>query len=139
MTSSSLKDKVEPHTDALAVISIGSNCGDRINQVSAGIDWLKRILHMISVSSIYNTEDCHGGNREYLNAVVAGLTDISPTELDQLCKRYELDHGRTPEARAQGDVPVDIDVVKYDNEILRPKDYRQRFFQKGYQELFPDK
>mgnify|MGYP000792160466 FL=1 len=116
---------------ANVALSIGSNCGNRHRQVSAGIDWLKEILTECEISEIYATGDCSGGNREYMNAVVAGKTSLGLKELEISCKEYERRHGRTPTARANGDVPVDIDTVVYDGYIVREKDYRQTYFQIG--------
>lgn len=116
-------------------LSVGSNCGNRHSQVEAGIGWLRDLLMNVKVSSIYSTGDCHGGPRDYYNAVVKGSTSMVIEELNEMCKEYELNHGRTPEARNKGDVPIDIDVVVYGNETIRPKDFRQKFFQIGYQQL----
>lgn len=117
------------------ILSVGSNCGDRQSQVADGTSWLQELLENSKQSSIYSTGDCHGGMRDYFNAVVKGVTSLSIEELDSHCKDYELSHGRTPEARSIGDVPIDIDVVVYDNEIVRPNDFRREFFQIGYQQL----
>lgn len=116
-------------------LSVGSNCGDRSTQVASGSEWLKSILQDSQISSIYSTGDCHGGPRDYHNAVVKGKTEFSPEQLEILCKYYEKCHGRNEDARKHGDVPIDIDVVKYDGKILRPKDYYQNFFRLGYDQL----
>lgn len=117
------------------VFSVGSNCGDRGSRVSGGISWLEGFLSECRVSSVYTTGDCHGGKRVYVNAVVAGLCDMSRERIETLCKEYEISCGRTSEARLRGDVPVDIDLVIFDGAILRPKDYRQKFFQIGFMQL----
>ncbi len=117
------------------IICIGSNCGDREENVASSIVWLATLLSEFKHSSIYATPDCHGGQRKYMNAVAAGYTRHSASELDRLCKQRELECGRNASARAVGDVPVDIDVVVYDNEILRVKDYQSEFFIKGYLQL----
>ncbi len=116
-------------------ICIGSNCGDREENVASSIAWLSTLLSNFRHSSIYATPDCHGGQRKYMNAVAIGCTRLSVAELDQLCKQRELECGRNAAARAAGDVPVDIDVVVYGNEILRMKDYQSEFFIKGYLQL----
>ncbi len=122
-------------SDVEVVLSLGSNCGDRHLQVKDGIAWLKDRLLQAVASSIYTTGDCHGGPRDYYNAVVKGITSKGPDELDKLCKQYETEHGRTIDARLRGDVPVDIDIVIYDRNIVRPKDFSRQFFQIGYQEI----
>ena len=74
----------------------------------------------------------HGGFREYINAVLSGYTLLTPLELDTKCKQFELEHGRTLEARKAGNVAIDIDLVIYGNDILRPKDFAREFFKIGY-------
>lgn len=120
---------------ASVIMSVGSNCGDRSTNVSDGIRWLREILEDTRISTIYSTGDCHGGPRDYFNAVVKGKTTIAIERLEEMCKEYENAHGRTAEVRAVGDVPIDIDIVVYENIIVRPKDYRQQFFQIGYKQL----
>lgn len=115
-----------------AVISIGSNCGDRNKNVKAGLEWLNKLLIDSKASSIYATPDCVGGQREYINAVVKGKTDLTLYELEDKCKEYEKLHGRTAEARRVGDVPIDIDVVIFDENVVRPKDAGRSFFTLGY-------
>lgn len=124
-----------PEKSVPAVFSIGSNCGDRLSNVQNGINWLTSILSDFGISHIYATPDCHGGHREYMNAVVKGLTTLSPEQIEKLCKEFEISNGRDCKARAAGDVPLDIDLVIYDGEILRPKDFAREFFKIGYESI----
>ena len=117
------------------VFSLGSDCGDREASVAKGISWLRNILGGCRVSSIYATPDCHGGFKEYMNAVVSGYTDLSASRLEAMCKEFEVECGRTPECRAKGDVPIDVDIVIYDGKILRERDYAQEFFRIGMREI----
>ena len=118
-----------------ALCCIGSNCGDREANVAAALQWLSHILSDFRHSPIYATPDCRGGHREYMNAVGVGLTEYDPAEFGLRCKEYELSCGRTSAARAVGDVPVDIDLVVYEGQVLKEKDYRCEFFIKGYLSL----
>ena len=115
-----------------AIFSIGSNCGCRYENVSKGIKWLSEFLTDFSCSTIYATPDCHGGSKEYLNAVARGITRLSPDRLESICKEYEEANGRDKTSRKLGNVPVDIDLVVYGKSILRAKDYKCEFFQIGY-------
>lgn len=122
--------------DAVGVIlSVGSNCGDRYSNVEEGIDWLSSHVCVSGVSDIYSTPDCHGGPTHYMNAVVAGTTNLSIEQLEVLCKAHEVEKGRDEKARAAGMVPLDIDVVIYNGTIIREKDYSQTFFKIGFSQL----
>lgn len=117
------------------IFCIGSNCGDRELQVDSSLEWLSERLSDFHHSHVYATPDCHGGARKYLNAVAIGFTGLSTDELVRICKERELACGRDDSARAAGDVPIDIDLVVYEREILREKDFVSEFFIKGYKEL----
>ena len=119
-------------TAPLAIFSIGSNYGDRIVNVRNGIKWLSQMLSDFRSSSIYATPDCHGGAKEYFNAVVCGSTKDTPQNLEQMCKQYEAICGRDDTMRRNGNVPVDIDLVIYDGRVLRPNDFKREFFKIGY-------
>lgn len=118
-----------------ALFCIGSNCGDRNGNVAAALVWLRGMLTDFHNSSIYATPDCKGGERRYLNAVCCGKTLLDPSELEARCKEFETACGRDAAARAAGDVPIDVDLVVYDGEVLRRKDYGCEFFIKGHTEI----
>ena len=117
---------------SLAIFSIGSNCGDRSVNVRNGLIWLSQHLTDFRSSSIYATPDCHGGTKEYFNAVACGKTYDTPQNLELLCKQYEALCGRDDTMRKSGNVPVDIDLVIYDGSVLRPNDFKREFFKIGY-------
>lgn len=117
------------------IFCVGSNCNDREASVEAALKWLSEMLMDFRRSPIYATPDCHGGQREYMNAVAIGKTMLQPPELELACKEYEVACGRDAAARAAGDVPVDVDTVVYGNTVLRIKDYRCEFFLRGYKYL----
>ena len=126
-------DSIEEEAEASeAIFSIGSNCGCRYDNVNKGIIWLSGLLKDFKCSTIYATPDCHGGSKEYLNAVARGITNLSPERLECICKEYEQANGRDEMTREMGNVPVDIDLVVYGKSILRAKDYKCDFFQIGY-------
>ena len=115
-----------------AIVCIGANCGDRTGNVAMALVWASCILEDFRHSPIYATPDCHGGQRAYLNAVCSGTTELTPAELETLFKNYECKMGRTAAARAKGEVPLDVDLVVYDGEVLRNKDYASEYFLLGY-------
>lgn len=117
------------------IFSIGSNCGDRLQNVKDGIEWLSHILTQFRVSPIYATPDCNGSQREYLNAVASGKTCLTPEAIDRLSKEYETNCGRDAAARACNNVPIDIDLVVYSSELLRPRDFAREFFQIGFRQI----
>lgn len=117
------------------IFSIGSNCGDRYGRVSQAIEILSGLLTQSSVSSIYETPDAHGGESRYLNAVVGGKCRLSQSECECFCKEMERKAGRDDIARSRGEVPLDVDVVVWDGDVKRERDFRQSFFTIGLAEI----
>ncbi|MDY3881679.1 MAG: 2-amino-4-hydroxy-6-hydroxymethyldihydropteridine diphosphokinase [Sodaliphilus sp.] len=116
------------------VLSVASNVENRREKMVAAMDWLTGVLAPLRSSMLYTTTALHGDS-SYLNAVAQGYTDVSLEQLNALLKQHEIAEGRTEEMRARKQVPIDIDIVIYDGEILRPNDYNQAFFQKGWKEI----
>lgn len=121
------------------VFSIGADCGSRREAVEKALAWLASVLDCLEYSEIYETPPVGHCGSNYMNAVAIGCSSLTASEIDSLCKRYELENGRDTLARSEGRVPIDIDVVISDGKILRPKDYRCGFFKIGYRQLRPEK
>ena len=117
------------------VISIGSNCGKREELVKEAIEWLKSILFQFSESEVYETPCAKLSGKPYMNAVVEGFYQGDGINLEDLIKEKEHNMGRTAECRQRGDVPIDMDIVIMNGDIVKPWDYRQRFFQLGFSQL----
>lgn len=120
------------------VISLGSNCGPREENVQAATKYLGTLLTDMRASSIYETPEIHGLPRLYMNAVVVGNFSGDPDSLHEMCKIYEKENGRDEAARERGDVPIDLDIVMWNDEIIRPRDFSMEFFKIGYRQLMID-
>ena len=117
------------------VISIGSNCGDRRANVEQAIEWLKQILMQIKCSQIYETPCALKTGKAYMNAVVSGFYEGPGFDLDDKLKIKEHQMGRNAQCREKGEVPVDMDIVMENNEVVKEWDFRQKFFQIGYNQI----
>ena len=114
------------------VISIGSNCGHREEAIHKALTWLSDILKDFRFSDIYETPPAGNSTSRYLNCVAAGFYPGNVNDLQNLCKTFERESGRNEECRKTGSVPIDIDIVVAGDIVLKPWDYRQEFFLKGY-------
>lgn len=119
------------------VLSIGSNCGDRPSLVKETIEWLKTVLIQMDYSDIYETPCALKAGKPYMNAVVKGFFQGDGMDLESMLKDKEREMGRDQKCREKGDVPVDIDIVIENGGIIKPWDFRQKFFQTGYSQLIP--
>lgn len=117
------------------VVSIGSNCGDRRTNIEKAITWLKSQLIEPVCSDIYETPCALKRGASYLNAVVKGFYQGVGYDLDDILKMKEHEMGRTAECREKGEVPVDMDIVMENHEVVKEWDFKQKFFRMGYQQI----
>lgn len=119
------------------VISLGSNTPDRKERMSATIELLRHDTSIIirSTSDFYETPALGGGTRPYLNAVAEIDSEMPTEDLQARFKQMERESGRNEEARKRGDVPIDIDIVECDGEVVRPKDYNAEYYRIGKSRL----
>lgn len=117
------------------VLSIGSNVADGTDHVIRAIATLRELLTDCRDSGAYTTPALCGDGTTYVNAVFIGNYSGDIATLNTLCKTLEHTHGRDSEARRQRRVPLDLDIVMSDGEILRPKDYDCAYFRQGYSRL----
>ncbi len=100
-------------------IALGSNLGDRRAHLAFAIRRLRRILRDVRVSSIHETapEGVDEPQPDYLNAVVAGLTTLSPHELLQALLAIERERGRTRQS-FRASRTLDLDLILYGDEVI---------------------
>ena len=119
---------------ATVVISLGSNLGNREWYLRAAIDELRRVLHVVRVSSIRETEPVHAPPPRYMNAVVAGYTDLSPEAVLRELQQIETRLGRRRTFR-NAPRTIDLDLILHSANRRRTREltlphprYREREF-----------
>ena len=63
----------------------------------------------------------------FSNQLARFTTLLSVEEVRSILKSIEKENGRLPEDKAQGIVKLDIDLLTYDEQILKPKDLEKDF------------
>lgn len=117
------------------LLSLGSNSGDRELHLQNALNFLEDICDNVYTSTHYASPALGGGKPYYLNSVATIDFDGDADELNKRLKECEIIEGRDIAAREAGEVPLDIDIVIEGNTILRPRDFEQYFFRRGYEEL----
>ena len=120
------------------VISLGSNSSDSNSRMKQAMAWLEENLQSFKCSAIYLTPPLSGIGSDYLNAVAVGETKCEQIEFNLMLKDYEKSLGRTPEAKKAGVVPIDLDIVIFNDQVVRAKDFSYDFFQIGYRQIVSD-
>ena len=99
-------------------IALGSNLGDRLGNLQAGIQALQPSVRILDCSPVYETPPWgYLDQPAFLNQVVKGETDLSPRELLDLLKRVEAEMGRRM-TMLNGPRLIDLDILFYDNLVL---------------------
>lgn len=117
------------------VVVAGSNLSDSRHRIERALAFIEANWKVLRRSGIYSTPDLLGSGMEYNNAVVEfeGMSEIGEVEL--ALKNYERLEGRTPATRLAGKVPIDLDIVIYDEKVVRQKDFTTKYFKIGYSQL----
>ena len=101
-------------TTRTALLSIGSNLGDRARNLRAAVEALGRFAHVRAVSPFYETVPMYVDDQDrFLNAALLIDTGLGPEALLDAVKRIEARLGRVPSTR-NGPRCIDIDIVYLD-------------------------
>ncbi len=99
-------------------LGLGSNMGDRENNLQQAVKLLSERLRMGKVSSVYETEPVGDtGQPHYLNQIGQFYTTLPPAALLALLKGFELKLGRTGPSGAPR--PIDIDILFYGDQMVK--------------------
>ena len=69
------------------------------------------------------------------NQVASFSSPLETENIRLLLKSMEQAQGRLPEDKARGIVKLDIDLLIYDNQVLKPKDLEREFVKQGMKEI----
>lgn len=105
---------------ASVLIALGSNLGDRALFLRRAIDELRRVVHVVRVSRFIETEPVDAPPPRYLNAVVAGYTDLAPRSLLDALHAIESRLGRRRTTRNAPRV-IDLDLILHSAYLIRTR------------------
>lgn len=127
-------------------LSLGSNIGDRAENLNAAIDRLRSVGEIVQVSSFYETEPVEfAAQAWFLNCVIALDTEKTPQELLASILDIEQQMGRR-RAQKKGPRVIDIDILLFGNLIVdepgltipHPAMHERRFVLEPLAEIAPD-
>ncbi|MCX7940375.1 MAG: 2-amino-4-hydroxy-6-hydroxymethyldihydropteridine diphosphokinase [Endomicrobia bacterium] len=102
-------------------LSLGSNLGNKYQNIKKAIYFLKLVTKIVDVSSIYLTSPQENKNQPWFyNCVLKISTDLSPKKLLEVVKSIEKIIGRKDRGRYQPRV-IDIDILFYGNKIVHKR------------------
>lgn len=113
------------------LLCMGSNTGRKTRMENAR----KALAHSfpdIRFGTEMETEAIGSGFLSPFSNQVARLTTpLSAEEVRTILKSIEKENGRLPEDKAKGIVKLDIDLLMYDDTVLKPKDMEKCYVQEG--------
>ena len=105
---------------AIILLALGSNQGDRTANLARARALLAQTITLLAISSIYETEPWGVVDQpDFLNQTLLAKTDLTPRSLLTLIKRIEAAMGRDFSEERYGPRTIDIDILGYDDLILR--------------------
>jgi 2-amino-4-hydroxy-6-hydroxymethyldihydropteridine diphosphokinase len=133
-----------------AVIGLGSNLGNRLENLSHALQALKNLpgTTVIATSRFYETApvEVQSAQNDYLNACALLLTELSPRALLGACLGIEAGLGRE-RREFHGSRVIDLDLLLYEDVVLREDELRlphpgilnRGFVLAPLSDLFPEK
>ena len=107
-------------------IGIGSNQGDRLEQIQKAIQLIsERVGNVVRQSSIIETKPWGftSGNL-FLNGAILVESELKPREILEITKQIERELGRIYKGGAYRDRPIDIDILLYDDYNIDTPDFQ---------------
>lgn len=103
-------------------LSLGSNLGDRGENLHHAIDEIeKRVGEIVAISAFYVTDPMgFTSENQFLNAACHLKTTLNPYELLAITQDIEVEMGRIIKSsdKVYIDRIIDIDILLYDNEVV---------------------
>ena len=118
-----------------AYLCIGSNQDKAVNMKRAEV-MLRAYFTSIRFSPLMETEaiGCPEAER-YLNQVAICRCEESLSEVQAALKRMEWEIGRRPTDKASGRMPIDIDLLQWNDQPLKPADLERDYVKEGLQAI----
>lgn len=112
-----------------ALLCLGSNAPDARRQLARACAMLIGCGHVAVISPPYPTAPEYAGvAASYLNRIVLLRTPLAHDALHALTKAYEAG---PRSRRTDGLVAIDIDIVYFDDAVMRPRDAAAAYFRRG--------
>jgi 2-amino-4-hydroxy-6-hydroxymethyldihydropteridine diphosphokinase len=141
------RQSVQEIKSTIVFLSLGSNVGDRKNNLRAAIAALAELgVKIKTVSSIYETEPVDLLEQPwFLNCVVEGETTVPPVELLKKLRELEKRMG-SKKLVARGPRLIDLDILVYGQQTINstelqvphPRMHLRRFVLAPLAEITPD-
>lgn len=119
----------------ICLICIGSNTNREANILLAQ-QYLRIHFPSIILGSEQDTSPLFYSNpAHFTNQVATFSTSLSKDEVITIFKEIERESGRLPNDKSKEIVKLDVDLLIYDKQVLKPKDLQREYIISGINEL----
>lgn len=117
------------------ILSLGSNQDQEKNMAEAVRILRNQFVSIAFSNSVYTEPIGLTGSAPFLNRVAVAYTSEQPDEIKHLLKRIKYKLQRMPDDKNFGIVPIDIDLLQWNELILKPDDLRRYYIIEGIRAL----
>ena len=112
-----------PSVATSAYVALGTNLGDRLEQLRAAVRLLAETdgVDVVRSSRVFETEPVGPPQPAYLNAVIEVRTTLAPRELLEAAQAVENSLGRE-RAERWGPRTIDVDILTFDDRTVEEPD-----------------
>lgn len=111
-------------------LCIGSNCGDRAANIACAIERISSVAVSVWLSPLCESADITCRGSSYLNRVLKCTTVLDISDFRDCIASFETAGGRLPSSKTSGTMPIDIDIVLWDDVVVSPSDYASDYFRR---------
>jgi 2-amino-4-hydroxy-6-hydroxymethyldihydropteridine diphosphokinase len=130
----------------IVYLSLGSNVGDRVANLTQAIEQLREIGSVDAVSPLFETEPVEYTNQPwFINCAVALTASLTPPQLIARLLKVEEEMGRR-RTQAKGPREIDLDILLFGNDVIdtreltipHPVMHKRRFVLEPLAAIAPD-
>ena len=128
------------------VLALGTNMGEKENNISEAIHLLEEKVHDIRRAKLYHSRAVGYENQpDFINTAISGTPNLSPNELLEFTQQIEKNIGRIFRFH-WGPREIDVDIIFYDDLALssekltipHPKMHERDFVLSPINDICPD-
>lgn len=113
---------IDEARNAVIFLALGTNLGDRLENLYNAQLQLERYIKTSELSSVYETEPWGIADQpRFLNMALRGETALEPLELLKVLKAIEMEMGRVGGVR-YGPRVIDIDILLYGDRVIHSRE-----------------